>query len=101
MKIFICSSLFLFSLPTLALSQSLLLDASCKVNCLVNITEIESEQGEPSYNRQYDKTFTDILGITREQIDKKTQAVELDRLCKKAFSEKAVSEGVDCLYFKH
>lgn len=101
MKIFFAFSLLVLSLSTFASAQPLLLDASCKVTCLLSVTEIENDQGTPTYKRQYEKTYTEIVGLTREQIDMKTQSVELDKLCKKAFTEKTISESIDCLYFKH
>ncbi len=96
-------SLILFLLPfsVFASNQQLLLDASCKVNCLISVTEVENDQGTPTYKRQYEQTYIDFLGLTREQLEKKIQKSELDKVCKKVFSEKTISEDSDCLYFKH
>lgn len=100
MKLIFTISMLLFSFSVFA-SDKLLLDASCKVVCLLSVTEIENDQGYPTYSRQYEKTYTDFIGQTREEIDNKTQKAELDKLCKKVFTEKTISEGRDCLYFKH
>ncbi len=86
--------------PLTAFSQSLLLDAACKVSCLVATTEVANEGGI-SYKSQYKNIYFDFAGLSREQIEKETNTAELNKLCQKVFTETARPGQSDCLYFKH
>lgn len=101
MKIILELGIVLFSLSAFASTMPLLLDASCKVKCLVSAEETVNDQGPLSYERHYEKTYVDFSALSREQIEAKNKSVELDLLCKKEFSEKSISAGSECLYFKH
>lgn len=81
-------------------SPPILIDASCKVSCLIGVTEVINDQGI-SYTQEYANAYLDIVGVTREQLDKKTVKSELNKVCKNVFSEKAVGTNVDCLTFKN
>ena len=101
MKLLFSAIFLLTSLSALATTQALLLDASCKVTCITSVTEIQNDQGSPTYNREYKNTYVDFLGLTREQLDIKTQSAELTKLCKEKFTQSSMFQNNDCLYLKH
>ena len=100
MKTLFISLGLLTGMSSFASDQEILIDASCKTLCQVSVTRVDNSQGH-SYERKFADIYTDHLGLTREQLDKKTQKSELDKLCKTTFTEKASSESHDCLKFKH
>jgi hypothetical protein len=100
MKLFFTALCFsIVAVPSFA-SSSILIDASCKVSCLVGVTEVINSQGV-GYTQEYANVYMDVVGVTREQLDKKTLKSELNKVCTNEFSEKAVGSNVDCLTFKH
>jgi hypothetical protein len=83
-----------------ASENPILLDASCKILCVSEIKEIFTSQTR-AYERVYENLYVDFKGIPRELLDKRTTNSEATKLCKSGFSEKAFSEGTNCLTFKH
>jgi hypothetical protein len=101
MKTSIVLGLFLTSFSLFASTEVLLLDASCKVDCLVSVEITGYDQGGETRERRYGNFYIDFLGLTRKEIDTKLKDVELDKLCKQNFTGRALGHGSDCLYFKH
>jgi hypothetical protein len=101
MKTSILLGLLLMSFSLFASKEPLLLDASCKVNCLVSVEVTGYDQGGETRERRYGNFYVDFLGLTRKEIDTKLQGSELDKLCKQNFTARALGQGSECLYFKH
>ena len=100
MKSFFTAFAFLISLSSFAGDETLLLDASCKIKCIVGVTKVVSSQSY-TYKNEIAYTYVDFIGLSREQVDQKIQKNNLNIICKANFSEEASSESSDCLYFKH
>ena len=102
MKLLTIAIMMMSSMTSLASDQPLLLDAACKISCLVNLKEIITSQ-TISYQSEYTNIYVDYDGISRELLDKKSGQAELDKLCKNAISKNSRSEKrtADCLTFKH
>ena len=81
-------------------SEPILLDAACKTTCIVNVTQVVGSQSY-STKVEYADVYTDYKGLTREQVDNKSQKSAMNAVCKAAFSEKATASSSDCLTFKH
>jgi len=92
--IFVLSALF-------ATEQQLLLDAACKISCVVNISEVDNDQGSPSYVREYRDFYVNFLGLTRAEIEEKTTSVALAEICQEKFGIADSSGRRDCWYVKH
>lgn len=100
MKLFFYAVLFLSSVS--ASAQTLLLDSACKIKCLVGATEVDDDQGSGTYHPQYKDIYIDFTGgLTRKQLELKTEDSELDKLCKKAFGKDVEIESHDCWNVKH
>ncbi len=99
MKKIIALALITFSGLSLA-SEPLLLDASCKIRCLVEVVQIHTFQTS-AVKRVYETLYIDYVGVSRQQIDTNSKLPELDKVCRTSISEKAVGESSDCLTFKH
>jgi hypothetical protein len=82
-------------------SSELLLDASCKAQCLTSVQEVNASQGGVYYKPIYQVTHFDLIGLSRAQIEKQSSAKSLDLICKKAFGSSLNGASSDCLYFKH
>jgi hypothetical protein len=102
MKLLTIAIMMMSSMNSSASEQPLLLDAACKVSCLVKVKEVISSQ-TISYQNEYTDIYVDFDGISRQLLDQKTAPAELDKLCVNAISEKSYSEKrkADCLTFKH
>lgn len=83
-----------------ASENPILLDASCKILCVVNVKEVVTSQTQ-SFQREYANIYSDFRGISRELLDNKTTTAEMNKLCRSAFNEKSFSEANNCLTFKH
>lgn len=81
-------------------SESILLDAACKTSCIVKRVQVINSQSY-SYQTEYANVYTDYKGLTREQVDQKSQRDEMNTVCKAALTDKAVGASNDCLTFKH
>jgi hypothetical protein len=92
--------LILSTTMTFASDQPLLLDASCKILCVVSVKEVITSQTQ-SFQREYANIYSDFRGLTREQLDNKTVTTEMNKLCRSAFNEKSFIEASNCLTFKH
>ena len=100
MKKIMIALFVLSSLTAFASDKTLLLDAACKVRCLVNVTETANEGGV-LYERDYETVFADYIGLSREQLETETESPQLTKLCKNKFFNSIVSGSIDCFYFKH
>jgi hypothetical protein len=100
MKKMAASLLLALSASAFSSEQPLLLDASCKVLCQVNIKEIQTSQTQ-SFKSEYENLYIDHVSLTRKQLDKKNEKSELNKLCQENFNEKSLGIANDCLTFKH
>jgi hypothetical protein len=100
MKRLMACLLVLSTTLSFASENPILLDASCKILCVIEIKEIFTSQTRAD-ERIYENLYVDFKGISRELLDKRTTNSEAAKLCKSGFSEKAFSEGTNCLTFKH
>jgi hypothetical protein len=101
MKVLTIAIMMMSSMTSSASDQPVLLDAACKVSCLVNVKEVVTSQ-TISHQSEYTNIYVDFDGISRQLLDQKTGPAELDKLCKNAISKNSISQkrNADCLTFK-
>lgn len=91
----------LFSVLSVSAHATLLLDASCKADCVVSEETDYWDQGGAHVSVKTQVAYFDLSGLSRAEIDAKTEQNALNGVCKAAFTAEARALNFHCLYFKH